>query len=151
MGDGTSIGRVRGLGSAHEGTHHWWHQRLTAGGNLITVTYLAFSILLMPDLSYATVREWLSGPVPPVALALLIVSVFWHARLGLQVMIEDYVHESGNRFAAILVLNLLAFAGAAFGLFCLARILMAIASDAAVTAAIQAAAQQQQASQGGVM
>ena len=149
MGGGTAIGRVRGLGSAHHGAHHWLLQRFTAAGNLISVGYLAFSIVFLPNLSYDTVRDWLAGPVPPVALALLIVSVFWHARLGLQVMIEDYVHDSGNRFAALLVLNLLAFAGAAFGLFCLARILMAVASEAAVTAAIQAA--QQQAGPGGVM
>jgi len=149
MGGGTDIGRVRGLGSAHHGSHHWLLQRFTAAGNLITVGYLAFSILLLPDLSYTTVRGWLGGPVPPVALALLIVSVFWHARLGLQVMIEDYVHSSGNRFAAILVLNLLAFAGAAFGLFCLTRIVMAIASETAVLTTIQAA--QQQAGAGGVM
>jgi succinate dehydrogenase / fumarate reductase, membrane anchor subunit len=119
---GTTIGHVRGLGSAHHGTHHWLLQRFTAAGNFITVLFLVFSILLLPDLSYATVRGWLSGPVPSLALALMIVSVFWHARLGLQVMIEDYVHSSGNKFAAILVLNLAVFAGAGFGLFSLVRI-----------------------------
>ena len=121
-GKGTAIGRVRGLGSAHEGSHHWLLQRFTAAGNLITVAFLVISLLLLPDLSYGTVREWLGGPVPSLALALLVISVFWHARLGLQVMFEDYIHEPGNKFAAILVLNLAWFAGTAFGLFSLIRI-----------------------------
>ena len=121
-GKGTAIGRVRGLGSAHEGSHHWLLQRFTAAGNLITVAFLVISLLLLPDLSYGTVREWLGGPVSSLALALLVISVFWHARLGLQVMFEDYIHEPGNKFAAILVLNLAWFAGTAFGLLSLIRI-----------------------------
>ena len=119
---GSSIGQVRGLGSAHEGTHHWTLQRYTAAGNLITVGYLVFSFLLLDNLSYETVSGWLSGLGPALALSLLVVSVFWHARLGLQVMLEDYVHERGNRFAAVLLLNLAWFAGTAFGLLCILRL-----------------------------
>ncbi len=122
MGNGTSIGRVRGLGSAHNGAHHWLLQRFTAIGNLLLTVWLIVSILLLPDLSYDTAHEWLSAPVPATAMALLIVSTFWHARLGLQVVIEDYVHDHGNKFAAVAALNLAAFAGAAFGLFCIARL-----------------------------
>ncbi|MEC9067085.1 succinate dehydrogenase, hydrophobic membrane anchor protein [Pelagerythrobacter marinus] len=122
MGNGTSIGRVRGLGSAHEGVHHWLLQRFTAIGNLVLVLWLAGSILLLPDLTHATVSSYLAAPVPATAMALLIVSTFWHARLGLQVMIEDYVHTPGNKFAAIAALNLAAVAGAGFGLFCVARL-----------------------------
>ena len=119
---GTTIGRVRALGSAHHGTDHWLLQRFTAAGNLITVGYLVFSFLLLGDLSYERVSVWLSGLGPALALALLVISVFWHARLGLQVMIEDYVHDRGNRFAALLVLNLAWFAGTAFGLLCIVSI-----------------------------
>ncbi|MFA7596357.1 MAG: succinate dehydrogenase, hydrophobic membrane anchor protein [Novosphingobium sp.] len=122
MGNGTSIGRVRGLGSAHSGAHHWLLQRFTAIGNLLLMAWLIVSILLLPDLSYGTVSEYISAPVPATAMALLIVSTFWHARLGLQVVIEDYVHDHGNKFAAIAALNLAAFAGATFGLFCIARL-----------------------------
>lgn len=122
MGNGTSIGRVRGLGSAKSGTHHWLLQRFTAIGNLVLVLWLAVSILLLPDLTYPSVSEWLARPVPAVAMALLIVSTFWHARLGMQVMIEDYVHEHANKFACIAALNLAAFAGAAFGVFCVIRL-----------------------------
>ena len=122
MTKGTEIGRVRGLGSAHHGAGHWLLMQATSAGSLITCAYLVVSFLLLADLSYATVSVWLAGLGPSLALALLIVSVFWHARLGMQVMIEDYVDHPGRRFAAILALNLATFAGAAFGLLCLVRI-----------------------------
>ena len=119
---GTGIGQARGLGSAHHGGSHWLLIQYTSAGSLITCAYLVISFLLLPDLAYATVTGWLKGLGPSFALALLIVAVFWHARAGMQVMIEDYVHQSGRRFAALLALNLSAFAGAAFGLLCLIRI-----------------------------
>lgn len=122
MGNGTSIGRVRGLGSAKNGTHHWLLQRYTAIGNLLLVLWLVASIVLLPDLGYATVVEWLARPVPAVAMALLLVSTFWHARLGMQVMLEDYIHDHGSKFALIALINLAAFAGAAFGVFCVLRL-----------------------------
>ena len=122
MSKGTDIGEVRGLGSAHHGAGHWVLMQYTSAGSLLTCAYLAVSFLLLPDLSYATVTGWLKGLGPSFALGLLIVAVFWHARLGLQVLIEDYVEHSGKRFAAMLVINLAAFAGAAFGLLCLIRI-----------------------------
>ncbi len=139
MGNGTAIGRVRGLGAAHQGTHHWLLQRFTAAGNLILVGFFVISLLLLPDFSYATVIDWLSRPVASVAMALLIVSVFWHARLGLQVLVEDYVHEAGLRFAAMLALNLAMFGGAAAGLFFIVKIAMVAASGQGAQAAIQAA------------
>ncbi|KPM18055.1 succinate dehydrogenase, hydrophobic membrane anchor protein [Citromicrobium bathyomarinum] len=125
MGNGTSIGRVRGLGSAHEGAHHWLLQRFTAIGNLVLVLFLLVSFLLLPAYDYGTVTGWLSSPIAAAALILLIVSTFWHARLGLQVLIEDYIHEGGSRFALIALLNLVAVAGAVFGIFCIASIAFA--------------------------
>lgn len=122
MGNGTSIGRVRGLGSAKSGSHHWLLQRFTAIGNLLLGLWLAVSIALLPGLGYATVIEWITAPIPATAMALFIVSTFWHARLGLQVVVEDYVHDHANKFACIAALNLAAFAGAAFGVFCVVRL-----------------------------
>ncbi|MCW1431285.1 succinate dehydrogenase, hydrophobic membrane anchor protein [Novosphingobium sp. JCM 18896] len=122
MGNGTSIGRVRGLGSAKTGSHHWLLQRFTAIGNLLLVLWFVASLLMMQNFSYESVREWIARPVPATAMALLIVSSFWHARLGMQVMFEDYVHEHGNKFAVLALLNLAAFGGAAFGLFCVIRL-----------------------------
>ena len=122
MGNGTSIGRVRGLGSAHEGAHHWLVQRFTAIGNLALMLFLAFSLALLPDYSYGTVAGWAGQTLPATALALLIISVFWHARLGLQVLIEDYVHDAGTKFGVIALLNLATIGGGAFGLVSIARL-----------------------------
>jgi succinate dehydrogenase / fumarate reductase membrane anchor subunit len=109
-------------GAAEHGAGHWVLMHYTSAGSLITCAYLVVTFLLLGDLSYATVTGWLQGLGPSFALGLLIVAVFWHARLGLQVLIEDYVTDPGRRFAAMLVINLSAFAGAAFGLLCLIRI-----------------------------
>lgn len=122
MGNGTSIGRVRGLGSAKSGSHHWLVQRFTAIGNLVLIGWLVVSLLLLQDFQYATVREWLASPVSATAMALLVISSFWHARLGMQVAMEDYVHDDANKFALLALLNLAAFGGAAFGLFCVIRL-----------------------------
>jgi succinate dehydrogenase / fumarate reductase, membrane anchor subunit len=122
MSKGTEIGEVRGLGSARHGAGHWVLMQATSAGALLTCAYLVVSLLLLENLSYETVTGWLKGLGPSFALALLIVAVFWHARLGLQELVEDYVHTPASKFAALLTLNLLAFAGAAFGLLCLVRI-----------------------------
>ncbi len=124
MGNGTSIGRVRALGSAHSGSHHWLVQRFTAIGNLLLVLWLIASLLMLHDFAYATMMDWIARPLPATAMALLVVSSFWHAKLGMQVLIEDYVHDAGRRFACMAALNLAAFGGAAMGLFFVARIVM---------------------------
>lgn len=122
MGNGTTIGKVRGLGSAHNGSHHWLIQRFTAVGNLLLIIWFIASLLMLHNLHYETVREWLARPVPATAMALLIISTFWHARLGMQVMFEDYVHTPANKFAVMAALNLASFGGAAFGLLCVMRL-----------------------------
>jgi succinate dehydrogenase / fumarate reductase membrane anchor subunit len=122
MGNGTSLGRVRGLGAAHSGAHHWLVIRYTAIGSLLLSVWLGVSLLLLPNFHFETVHEWLARPVSATAMGLFVIVNVWHARLGMQVVIEDYVHEQANKFACITLLNLLAFAGAAFGLFCVVRL-----------------------------
>ena len=119
---GTPIGRVRGLGAGHHGTHDWLLMRYTSVASLLLGAFLLVSLALMPDMTFGTVSEWLSRPVPAAAMALLVVSVFWHTRLGVAEMIGDYVHTDGNKFAAILALNLAIIGGAGFALFCIARL-----------------------------
>lgn len=122
MGNGTSIGRVRGLGSAKSGAHHWIVQRFTAVGNLLLVLWLIFSIVQMPGLDYESVVSWLAQPLVAVPMMLMLVSIFWHLKLGLQVLIEDYVHDDGLKFFAVLILNFYAIGGAALGIFAIAKI-----------------------------
>jgi succinate dehydrogenase / fumarate reductase membrane anchor subunit len=121
MGTGTGIGRVRGLGSAHSGTHHWWHQRLTAGANLLLVTWAVTSFFRLPLHDYRAIVLWLSSPWVSVGLVLATISVFYHLRLGLQVVIEDYQHDF-TRVVAIMLLNFYAIGGAALAIFAILKI-----------------------------
>jgi succinate dehydrogenase / fumarate reductase, membrane anchor subunit len=122
MGNGTSIGRVRGLGSSHQGTHHWLASRLSAVGNLILIPFLMVSLAMMPAHDFATVHAWAAKPVPSTALVLIMVNTFYHARLGVQVMLEDYIHEESGKVAAWLLVNTLPLAGAAYGIISVVRI-----------------------------
>jgi succinate dehydrogenase / fumarate reductase, membrane anchor subunit len=124
MGNGTSIGRVRGLGSAHEGTHHWWHQRLTAGSNLLLVTWLVASLFNLPLWNYRALVLWLQSPWASVPLILVTISVFYHLRLGLQVVIEDYQHDF-SRVVALVLLNFYAIGGAAIAIFSILKVAFA--------------------------
>ena len=138
MGNGTSIGRVRALGSAHSGTHHWLVARYTAIANLFLGLWLVFSLVTLPGYSYADMMKWATAPLSATFLALFVVSTFWHARLGLQVVIEDYVHEHANKFAAMAALNLAAFGGAGASLFFIARMVMIAAGNESAATAMQA-------------
>jgi succinate dehydrogenase / fumarate reductase membrane anchor subunit len=121
MGTGTSIGRVRGFGAAHHGTQHWWRQRLTAGSNLLLLTWLGVSLLRLPLSNYRALALWLSSPWASVPLILAIISLFYHLRLGLQVVIEDYQHDF-NRVVAIVALNFYAIGGAALAIYAVLRV-----------------------------
>ena len=122
MGSGTSLGRVRGLGSSHHGAHHWLTHRFTAITNFVLMMWLLASFLMLNDFGYASIVGWLSHPVSTVAMILLIISLFWHARMGLQVVIEDYVHNAGTKFALLMALNIAIIGGAAFAIFSVATL-----------------------------
>ncbi|USU06348.1 succinate dehydrogenase, hydrophobic membrane anchor protein [Sphingomonadaceae bacterium OTU29LAMAA1] len=121
MGSGTSIGRVRGLGSAKEGAHHWWRQRVTAGSNLFLTLWFVFAVARMPGYDYEAVHSWLRNSWAAIPMILLIVSVFYHFRLGLQVVIEDYQHDE-KRVAAMLLLNFFTVATAAIAIFAILKV-----------------------------
>ncbi len=122
MDSRTYIGRVRGLGSARHGGEHWLKQRLTAIGNILLTIWFVVSLLLMPNFEHATLAQWLAQPVVAVPMILMIVNIFWHARLGLQVLIEDYVHDDGLKFATMALLNFYVVASAVFGIFVVAKL-----------------------------
>ncbi|MDB5708834.1 MAG: succinate dehydrogenase [Sphingomonas bacterium] len=121
MRGGTELGRVRGLGSAREGAHHWWNHRVTAGSNLVLMLWFIVAIARLPAYDYATVHAWMTSAWVAVPMALLIVSVFTHFRLGLQIVIEDYQHGEA-RIVSLLLLNFFTVATAAIAIFSILKI-----------------------------
>lgn len=101
----TPLGRVRGLGSAKEGVHHWWMQRTTALALVPLTIWFVSSVLSLVGAGHAAVVEWLASPWSATFMVLLIVATFYHMQLGLQVVIEDYVHNEGAKFASLLVMK----------------------------------------------
>jgi len=118
----TPLRQVRGLGSARSGAHHWWLERLTSVATLVLFAWFIVSLLRLPGLDRGTVIEWLSSPFAGVPMALLIVSTFWHLKLGLIVVVEDYVHEEGGKLFWVTLINFLAILGAGLALFSILRI-----------------------------
>ena len=99
------LGRVLGLGSAKDGTGHWWAQRVSAVALIPLTLWFMFSLLSLPALDYATVRVWLSFPMSGF-LALLSVAVLtYHSYLGTTEVIEDYVHSAGMNVLSLLLLR----------------------------------------------
>lgn len=121
MGNGTHLGRVRGLGSAREGAHHWWRQRLTAASNLFLMAWFLVAIARLPGYDHASVQLWLASAWVAVPLALLVASVLYHVRLGLQVVIEDYQHDE-SRVVMMILLNAFVIALGAIALFSILKV-----------------------------
>lgn len=121
MKGGTELGRVRGLGSAKHGTHHWWDQRLTSGANLLLMAWFMISLARLPGYDFATITTWAGSAWNAIPLILLTVSVVWHMRLGLQVVIEDYQHDE-SRVVLMILLNFYAIAIATLAIFAILRL-----------------------------
>ncbi len=103
MGQGTELGRVRGLGSAKEGAHHWWRQRVTAASNLFLLVWFLISLTRLSGFDYDSVHAWVGSAWVAIPLILLVISTCWHARLGLQVLIEDYAENDSRVVGVILI------------------------------------------------
>ncbi len=121
----TPLKRAKGLGSAKEGTGHFWTQRLTALALVPLVIWLAFSVASLADMDYLAIREWLSQPFNAILMILFLIAGFHHARLGLQVVIEDYVSSHATRTAAIIGVTFIAAALGVTGVFSVLRIAFA--------------------------
>jgi succinate dehydrogenase / fumarate reductase membrane anchor subunit len=109
MGVQSPIARARGLGPAREGVNHWIRQRLTAISNIVLVLWFVFSAIALAGAGYGEVRAWLASPVPASLMILLVISTFYHARLGVQVVVEDYVHHEGAKIASLAAVTLITF------------------------------------------
>ncbi len=97
------LGRVRGLGSAKDGTGHWWAQRVTALALVPLTLWFCAAVAGLAGADYLAFRGWVGQPVNAGLLILLVVAVFYHAVLGLQVVIEDYIHGEGMKLAVLLI------------------------------------------------
>jgi succinate dehydrogenase / fumarate reductase membrane anchor subunit len=116
----TPLSRARGLGSAKQGVHHWWAQRLTALALIPLVVWFAVSLVMLSGADYGVVRAWIGSPLAMVLLILTIAVGLYHAQLGMQVVIEDYVHSDGVKLALIVLLR---FIAVFFGLAAIVAIL----------------------------
>jgi len=106
----TELGRVRGLGSAKEGVHHWWMQRVSAIALVPLTLWFVSALVAHTGADYATTRGWLGAPATFGLMLLLVGATFYHAQLGVQVVIEDYVHHEGWKIALILLTKLASLA-----------------------------------------
>ena len=118
----TPLARARGLGSAKEGVHHWWAQRLTAIALIPLVVWFAISLIMLSGADYAVVRAWLGSPLVMVLMILTIGIGLHHGQLGLQVVIEDYVHTRGLELSAQIAIKFVCFLGAAASVLAVIRI-----------------------------
>lgn len=116
----TPLSRARGLGSAKQGVHHWWAQRITAVALIPLVAWFAISLIMLSGADYAVVRAWIGSPVVMVLLTLTIVIGLHHGQIGMQEVVEDYVHGEGMKLALIVLLR---FIAVFFGLAAIVAIL----------------------------
>ncbi len=121
MGDmRTPLGKVRGLGSAKEGTGHFWYQRMSAVALVPLVVFFIVLIISLHGASYGQVRDALSHPLTAIIMALFVLTGVYHMRLGMQVIIEDYIHSEGMK---IVLVMLNTFFAAVVGFACVFAIL----------------------------
>jgi succinate dehydrogenase / fumarate reductase, membrane anchor subunit len=116
------LGIVLGRGAAGEGVGHWWSQRLSALMLVPLSLWFVISVVSLPLNDYAAVSLWLANGWNPVWLALLLLSLCWHSRLGVQVVVEDYVHAPALKFSALLLNNGAHLLLLASGLYALVRL-----------------------------
>ena len=113
------ISRARGLGSAKEGVGHWWAQRMTALALIPLSIWFVASVVCLAGADQAAISQWLGAPFTMGALSLTLIAAFYHAALGLQVVIEDYIHAKFAKHALIILIQFAAFAFTAAGIVAL--------------------------------
>ena len=117
----TPLSNAKGLGSAKEGASHWWIQRLTSVALVPLTVWLVFVIVSFEELTYGAAIAWMQSPLVAVSLALLVVVMFYHLLLGVQVIIEDYVH-GWLKIASLVLLNFACIVLVFIGLFSIIKV-----------------------------
>ena len=121
------LGRAIGLGSAKEGVEHWWLQRITAVALVPLSLWFVIAIIRLVGADSDGVRDWVGNPLPAIMLVLLLIATFYHAALGLQVVIEDYIHAELTKLGLVVIVRLGCLALAVAGMF--AVLSMAVATS----------------------
>ncbi len=112
----SALGRARGLGSAKEGLHHWWAQRLTALALIPLTVWFVVSLISLTGAGHGEFVAWLANPINATAMILFLAIAFHHAQLGVQVVLEDYVTSHALRTTSVIVVKFLCFGLAAFSI-----------------------------------
>jgi succinate dehydrogenase / fumarate reductase membrane anchor subunit len=121
----TPLSRVIGRGPAGEGASHWWVQRVTSVALLPLTTWFVISLLGQPLQSYDAMRGWLGQPWVAVLTILLVVTLAWHAKLGVQVVLEDYIHAKGVKTGLLLLSTFVHVGAAVAGTFAILALALA--------------------------
>lgn len=118
----TPLGQAIGLGSAKSGADHWWRQRLTAVALVPLALWFVAALIAHLGADRTAMVGWIGSPIPAILTILLIGSVFWHAALGLQIVVEDYVHGEGTKLAILVAVRFACFFLAVAGIFAVLRL-----------------------------
>lgn len=110
------LGRARGLGSAKEGLHHWWMQRLTSLALIPLVMWFVVSLIGLRQSDWEQYTLWISNPINATVMILFLGVTFHHAQSGMQVVLEDYVSSHGTRIASIIAVKFICYALAALSI-----------------------------------
>lgn len=116
------LGRVLGLGSAKSCTSHWWGQRVSAVALVPLTLWFVFSLLLLPNLDFETLRAWLQYPITGFLTALLFGVLTYHSYLGTRVIVEDYVHAEAPKLIGLLGLRFVHVLAGGAGIFAILRV-----------------------------